>query len=220
MKSLGNIIKPILAAGIFALLSIYFTYYFGPTLAIFHQSANTVLALFISSPFNMSTEGAPLYNLVLPTAIIFAVGFYLKNFNSAFQKKCNLRSIFVMGIIASYVKSVGSMLYYKGYSDFGISLGTSIITLSFIVAFLISLEVYVADKETVDHLYGPFMFAFLSMLVLTLAWLSLISFFTTSSFIVHLMGLVAFLIMFIPFYERDNISALFEPNLSAIAQKG
>jgi hypothetical protein len=44
----------------------------------------------------MSTEGSPLYNLYLPTALIFIFGVYLKNFNSAFQKKCNLRAVFLL----------------------------------------------------------------------------------------------------------------------------
>lgn len=198
-------IKPLVAALLFFWLSIFFTYYFVPTLAYLHLNTTSEFSYFISSPFNMTTEGAPIWNLYLPTILIFVLGMYLKNFNAAFQKKCNLRSIFVMSIIASYVKSIGSLIYYKGYADYGISLGTSIITLSFIAAFVISLEVYIEEKETVEHLYGRFMFALLSILLLMLTGLTLLSFFATSSFIVHLMGLTAFLLMFIPFYERHNI---------------
>lgn len=233
-----NIIKPILAAAIFFVLTLYFTpsfpctpgnqfcsasqnlilnvfpYHFNPavahtiTLGIVKPLSITISSMqgyFISSPFNMETEGAPLYNLFLPTLLILMLGLYLKNFNSAFQRKCTLRAVFIMAIIASYVKSWGSMLYYAGYSDYGISLGTSIITLSFLAAFLISLEVYIENKEKYHHLYGHFMFALLSCLLFLLAVLIFFSFFANSSFIVHAMGLTAFMIMFIPFYERSNI---------------
>jgi hypothetical protein len=97
------------------------------------------------------------------------------------------------------------MLYYRGYSDFGISLGTSIITLCFLAAFVISLEVYIERKEKVEHLYGHFLFALLSSLILLLGVMILFSFFATSSFLVHAMGLTAFLVIFIPYYERANI---------------
>jgi hypothetical protein len=203
--ALRNIVKPAVAALLFFCLTIYFTNNFAGTLSLLHLPSNSELGLFLSSPFNMATEGNPLYNLYLPTLLIFVVGFYLKNFNSAFQKKCNLRSIFVMSVIASYVKSVGSMLYYRGYSDFGISLGTSIITISFIAAFVISLEVYVQNKERVAHLYPHFMLSIMSVLIILIMGLMLLSFFTTSSFIVHLMGLSAFLVMFVPYYERANM---------------
>ncbi|MDE1865890.1 MAG: hypothetical protein KGH94_04620 [Candidatus Micrarchaeota archaeon] len=207
-----EVLKPALAAAIFFFLTICFSYYFNPaiphsiSLAGWSVTIGAEAQYFISSPFNIQTEGSPVYNLYLPTVLIFLLGLYLKNLNKAFQEKCSLRAVFIMAIAASYVKSLGSMLYYRGYSDFGISLGTSIITLSFLVAFLISLEVYIERKERFDHLYGHFMFALLSSLVLLLGMLIFFSFFSTSSFIVHAMGLTAFMAMFVPFYERANIA--------------
>jgi hypothetical protein len=200
-----KLLKPLLASLIFIALGIFFTNYFNVTISYLRISIDPRLALFISSPFNVSTDGNPLYSLYFPAVLIFILGVYLKNFNKAFQRKCNLRSIFVMSIIASYIKSIGSMLYYTGYSDYGISLGTSIITLSFIVAFVISLEVYVERKERIEHLYSGFVFVLIYSLILLLAFLTAISFFTTSSYVVHAMGLVAFILMFVPFYERSNI---------------
>lgn len=199
-------LRPLLVSLLFISLSVYFTVYFPGTLAYLHLNPGSELAVFISSPFNMSTEGAPLYNLYLPALLIFVVGVYLQNFNRAFQRKCNLVAIFLMAILASYMKSVGSLFYYKGYSDYGISLGTSIITLSFIVALIISLEVYVRRKERYEHLYGHFIFSMLSALIVALGILMLSAFFISSSFIVHLMGIIAFLIIFVPYYERHNIA--------------
>jgi hypothetical protein len=218
-----KVLKPIAAAAIFFLLTIYFTYYFSPavphTLSVAgsHITISPEQGYFISSPFNMQTEGHPLYNLYLPTVLIFLLGVYLKNFNRAFQRKCNLRAVFLMAIAASYIKSWGSMLYYSGYSDYGISLGTSIITLCFLAAFVISLEVYIERKERFEHLYGHFMFAVLTSLVVLLAVLVFFSFFSTSSFLVHAMGLTAFMIMFVPFYERANIARFFKKEEKAIA---
>jgi hypothetical protein len=241
-----KILRPFLAAAIFLLLTLFFTpsipqtsgagvqlfnalsgllpYHFNPALphaiTFFNHNYSVLITpfegYFISSPFDMQTEGAPLYNLFLPTLLIFVLGFYLKNFNKAFQSKCNLRAVFIMAILASYVKSCGSMLYYRGYADFGISLGTSIITLCFLTAFVISLEVYIEEKETVEHIYGHFMFAVLSCLVLLLAALTYFSFFATSSLLVHAMGLTAFLILFIPYYERDNIRILLSKRANQI----
>ena len=203
--------RAFLAAFLFFVLTVFFTYYFNPAVPHIIQIGGYSITItsfwgyFISSPFNMQTEGNPLYNLLLPAVLIFVLGLYLKNINKAFQRKCNLRAIFIMAIIASYVKSVGSILYYKGYSDFGISLGTSIITLSFLAAFVISLEFYIERKERLDHLYGHFIFAVLSCLIVLLAVLIFFSFFASSSFIVHAMGLTVFLLLFIPYYERSNI---------------
>ena len=191
-----NMLKPIGASAIFVALVIYFTYYFHNT---------TELGLFISSPFNMSTENYPAYNLYLPALLIFMVGIYLKNFNRAFMRKCSLRAVFIMGILASYMKSIGSMLYYKGYADFGISLGTSIITLAFFAAFIISLEVYIENKEHVEHMYGRFLFSILTVLLILLSIFIFLSYFASSSLVVHLMGLTSFLLLFIPYYERANI---------------
>jgi hypothetical protein len=143
-----KLIKPFLAAAIFITLSIYFTYYFIGSLQYFHINSYSQTAYFISSPFNMPTEDNLLYNLYIPAVIIFLLGVYLKNFNKAFQRKANLRSIFILSILASYIKSALSMQYYTGYSDYGISLGISIITLSFIVVFIISLEVYIERKKS------------------------------------------------------------------------
>jgi uncharacterized membrane protein len=199
-------LTPLVASLLFIALSVYFTSYFTGTLTFFHLNTNSELALFISSPFNMSTEGAPLFNLYLPAFLIFVVGSYLKNINRAFQRKCSLLAIFLMAILASYIKSVGSLLYYRGYSDYGISLGTSIITLCFVVTLIISLEVYIRRKEKYNHLYGRFIFSILFSLVLLLGGLMLTAFFVTSSFLVHLMGVIAFLIIFVPYYERHNIA--------------
>jgi hypothetical protein len=202
-----KLLKPLLAALLFAALSVYFTYYFAATLLYLGLNPSSELALFVSSPFNMSTEGSLLYNLYIPAGTIFVLGVYLKDFNAAFQRKCNLRAVFVLAVLASYVKSLLSMQYYIGYSDYGISLGTSIITLCFLAAFMISLEVHVADKEKYEHLYGHFILAVISSLIALLAVLTFVSlFFQTSSAVVHLMGLTAFLIMFIPYYERANLA--------------
>lgn len=217
MRPMG-LVKPALAALLFIGLSLFFTYYFAAALQYAHAGVGEAYVLFISSPFNMSTEGNLLYNLYIPAAIIFGLGVYLKNFNSAFQRKANLRSIFVFAIAASYVKSLLSMQYYVGYSDFGISLGTSIITLSFIVAFIISLEVFVERKERYEHLYGHFMFAVVSSLIVLLGSLTVFSFFfTTNSYIVHAMGISAFLVMFVPWYERANIRRFWRREERAIA---
>lgn len=215
-----KLLRPLLAGLAFLVLGVYFTNYFAGTLALFHLDGNSELALFISSPFNISTEGQPLYSLYLPAVLIFVVGAYLKNFNKAFQRKCRLRAIFIFGILASYMKSIGSMLYYVGYANYGISLGTSVMTLSFIAAFAISLEVYVERKERFEHLYSPFMFAVISGLILLLAALTLVSFFTTSSLIVHAMGLSAFLLMFVPYYERRNILRFLQHEEREIVEDG
>ena len=50
-----------------------------------------------------------------------------------------------------------------------------------------------------------------------LALLVFLSFFTTSSFIVHAMGLTAFLVMFVPFYERANIARFLRKEEKAVA---
>ncbi|VVB76745.1 Uncharacterised protein [uncultured archaeon] len=201
-----KLLKPFAAALLFVALSVYFTYYFIPSAAYLHLNAISELGLFISSPFNMSTEGNLLYNLYLPALLIFLLGFYLKNFNKAFQRKCSLRVVFVLSVVASYAKSAISIVLYNGYANYGISLGTSIIALSFIAAFAISLEVYVEKKEKYQHLYGRMMFVIISSLVVLLAALTAVSYFiATSSFIVHLLGLSIFLLLFIPFYERGNI---------------
>jgi hypothetical protein len=250
MASATNIIKPILAAIIFFGLAVFFTpsiscpagnqlcamtqsTFFSNPAYHFDSSVQHTIALggftlkisplqsyFLSSPFNMETESTPLYNLYLPTLLILMLGLYLKNGNQAFQKKCNLRAVFLLAIIASYIKSYGSMLYYQGYSDYGISLGTSIITLCFLAAFLISLEVYIERKEKYEHLYGHFMFAMLSCMLLLLAVLTFLAFFSTSSFLVHAMGLTAFLLMFIPVYERGNILKFMKKEERAIESMG
>ncbi len=210
-RSRPEIVRPLIAAAVFFLLTVSFTYYFNPAatnrigIGGYGLTIPPKAGYFLSSPFNMQTEGNPLYNLYLPTILFFMLGVYLKNFNTAFQKKCNLRAVFLMAVAASYLKSWGSMFYYRGYSDFGISLGTSIITLCFLAVFVISLEVYIERKERYEHLYGHFLFTILSSLIVLLAVLIFFSFFASSSFVVHAMGLTAFLIIFIPYYERDNI---------------
>ena len=84
--------------------------------------------------------------------------FYLKNFNDSFVRKASLRAVYVFAIAASYIKSFIGIFMYGG----GISLGKSIIAISFIATFLIALEVLIKDKEAMGHLYGPFMIYFLA----------------------------------------------------------
>lgn len=210
---------PVLLCVLFIVLCIFFTNYFNTTLLFMHLNANPELVLFISSPFNISTELQPLYTVAMPAFIIVILGVYLDHFNKDFQKKCNIVVIFVMGILASYMKSVGSLLYYKGYANYGISLGTSIITLAFIATFVISLEVYIRRKQKFEPLYGHFIFTVISALVVALAVLIFLSFFATSSYLVHLVGLVAFLILFVPFYERHNIAALYDTGRKSMSRK-
>lgn len=219
MVKLPEINRPIAYGVMFFTLCIYFTYYFGPSLqylGIASSFASSELGLFISSPFNLVTDGSLVYNLFLPVGVIMFLGFYLRNINITFQKKCSLAEIFWLSVIASYLKSVVSMFVYRGYADYGISLGSSVITISFIAAFLISLEVYLIGKERYEHLYGHFMFTVMSSLVVLLAVLTGMSFFLTTSALVHLIGLVAFLLMFIPVYEHDNIVRFIEREKKAM----
>ena len=122
-----KILKPALAALLFFSLSIFFTYYYSSSLLYLHFNQNSRIALFVSAPFNMSIEGSLLYNLFIPTVLIFVLGVYLKNFNKAFRKKANFRSIFIISILASYISSILSMEYYVGYADFGILLIHSVL---------------------------------------------------------------------------------------------
>jgi hypothetical protein len=187
-------LKPVLAALLFLAATYYFSYVFNP-------GTNNLL-LFISSPFNISTEGMPLFNIAAPALLIFIIAFYLKNFNDSFVRKASLRAVYVFAIAASYIKSFIGIFMYGG----GISLGTSIIALSFIATFLIALEVLIKDKEAMGHLYGPFMIYFLATLLLLLIFFSAISFFTGISADVHIIGVLVFLLLFIPYYERANLS--------------
>ncbi len=189
-----RMLKPVLAALLFLTATYYFSYVFNP-------GTNNLL-LFISSPFNISTEGMPLFNIAAPALLIFIIAFYLKNFNDSFVRKASLRAVYVFAIAASYIKSFIGIFMYGG----GISLGTSIIALSFIATFLIALEVLIKDKEAMGHLYGPFMIYFLATLLLLLIFFSAISFFTGISADVHIIGVLVFLLLFIPYYERANLS--------------
>ena len=189
-----RMLKPVLAALLFLAATYYFSYVFNP-------GTNNLL-LFISSPFNISTEGMPLFNIAAPALLIFIIAFYLKNFNDSFVRKASLRAVYVFAIAASYIKSFIGIFMYGG----GISLGTSIIALSFIATFLIALEVLIKDKEAMGHLYGPFMIYFLATLLLLLIFFSVISFFTGISADVHIIGVLVFLLLFIPYYERANLS--------------
>ena len=189
-----RMLKPVLAALLFLAATYYFSYVFNP-------GTNNLL-LFISSPFNISTEGMPLFNIAAPALLIFIIAFYLKNFNDSFVRKASLRAVYVFAIAASYIKSFIGIFMYGG----GISLGTSIIALSFIATFLIALEVLIKDKEAMGHLYGPFMIYFLATLLLLLIFFSAISFFTGISADVHIIGVLVFLLLFIPYYERTNLS--------------
>ncbi len=188
-----KLLKPILAALLFLVLTYYFSYVFNP--------GNSQALLFISSPFNISSEGAPLQNIAAPAALIFIVSFYLKNFNDAFVRKAELRFVYIFAIIASYIKSFIGLYIYNG-----VSLGTSIITLSFIATFLIALEVLIKDKRSIEHLYGTFIIYIMATLLILLVFFSLISFFIGISATVHAIGILSFLILFIPYYERANIS--------------
>jgi len=187
-------LKPVLAALLFIAATYYFSY-------IFNSGGNNLL-LFISSPFNISTEGMPLFNIVAPALLIFIIAFYLKNFNDAFVKKASLRAVYVFAIIASYIKSFIGIFIYNG----GISLGTSIITLSFIATFLIALEVLIKDKKSLEHLYGHFIIYILGTLLLLLVFFAVISFLIGYSATVHEIGLIIFLLLFIPYYESENIT--------------
>lgn len=189
-----RMLKPVLAALLFLAATYYFSYVFNP-------GTNNLL-LFISSPFNISTEGMPLFNIAAPALLIFIIAFYLKNFNDSFVRKASLRAVYVFAIAASYIKSFIGIFMYDG----GISLGTSIIALSFIATFLIALEVLIKDKESIGHLYGPFMIYFLATLLLLLIFFSAISFFTGISADVHIIGVLVFMLLFIPYYERANLS--------------
>ncbi len=189
-----RMLKPVLAALLFLAATYYFSYVFNP-------GTNNLL-LFISSPFNISTEGMPLFNIAAPALLIFIIAFYLKNFNDSFVRKASLRAVYVFAIAASYIKSFIGIFMYGG----GISLGTSIIALSFIATFLIALEVLIKDKEAMGHLYGPFMIYFLATLLLLLIFFSAISFFTGISADVHIIGVLVFMLLFIPYYERANLS--------------
>ena len=189
-----RMLKPVLAALLFLATTYYFSYVINP-------GTNNLL-LFISSPFNISTEGMPLFNIAAPALLIFIIAFYLKNFNDSFVRKASLRAVYVFAIAASYIKSFIGIFMYGG----GISLGTSIIALSFIATFLIALEVLIKDKEAMGHLYGPFMIYFLATLLLLLIFFSAISFFTGISADVHIIGVLVFLLLFIPYYERANLS--------------
>ncbi len=197
-------LKPVLAALLFLAATYYFSYIFNP--------GSSQFLLFVSSPFNISSEGMPLFNIAAPAALILIVAFYLKNFNDAFVRKASLRMVYIFAIAASYIKSYIGMFIYNG----GISLGTSIITLSFIAAFLIALEVMVQDKKSLEHLYGPFLIYFLAMLLVLLVFFSVISFFIGYSSTVHIIGVLLFLLMFIPYYERANLSKFFRKEEQAL----
>jgi hypothetical protein len=183
--------KPLLAAVLFVAVVMFFSY---------AVNTSSKLVLFISSPFNVSNENA-VVNLYAPALMIFLVALYLKNFNRAFARKCSLRSVFIIAVGASYIKSFIGLFYYNG----GISTGTSIITLAFIVTLLISLEVLVRDKERYEYHYSRFLIRFLSADVALAVALTAYSFFIGSSALVHLIGLLLFMFMFTTYYERGNI---------------
>lgn len=188
-----KLLKPFLAGVLFFAVAYYFSYIFHPT---------TNLQLFISSPFNITTEGNPLYNLYAPTVLIIIVAAYLKNFNEAFMRKASLRAVFIASVAASYLKSYIGMFYYNG----GISLGTSIITVSFLAAFVIALEVFVQNKQEMAHIYSHFLIYLLTALFLMLIFFIALGFFTGTSAFVHEIGILSFLLIFIPYYERGNIT--------------
>ncbi len=185
-----KIAKPLLAALLFLAATYFVSYMLKP---------KRLWLVFISSPFNITVEQHPLYNMYIPAVLIFAVGFYLKNYNRQFIKKCSFRAVFIISFIASYIEAFFGLLYYGA-----VPLGTSVVTLSFIAVFVISLEMF-AEKEEIRHIYSRFLFTIITALVLMLVFLISIAYFTNSSAVVHLIGITAFLPIFIAFYERANI---------------
>ena len=200
-----KLLKPVLASLIFIAFSYYFSYIFNP--------GNSQVLLFISSPFNITSEGAPLYNIAAPALLIFVVAFYLKNFNDAFVRKASLRFVYIFALAASYIKSFIGLYLYNG-----VSLGTSIISLSFIATFLIALEVLIKDKKSIEHLYGHFIIYIIATLLLLLVFFSLISFFIGYSATVHIIGILSFLVLFIPYYERKNIAKFLKKREETISK--
>lgn len=188
--------RPKIAKSVLASLLFFFAVYY----VSYVLKPSSLWLLFLSSPFNIVVEQHALYNMYFPAILIFVVSFYLKNFNKSFLRKCSLRAIFLIAFAANYIEGLVGYVHYGA-----IPLGTSVITLSFIAAFLISLEVYVERKEHIEHLYSTFLFSIISVLVLLLAFLVFLAFFTGNSTIVHAIGIAAFLPIFIAFYERKNI---------------
>ena len=192
----ASVLKPVMASAAFLAITLFFSY------AMPYSSR---LALFISSPFNVSNESA-LVNLYAPAIMIFIASFYLKNFNASFARKCSIRSVFVIAVAASYIKSFIGMFYYGG----GISTGTSIITLAFIATTLISVESFIRSKERYEYHYSKFLIRFLTADVAAAMALTAYSFFTGSSALVHLIGMLVFLFIFIMYYERSNIRRFYD----------
>lgn len=192
---LASVFKPLLAAVLFLAVTLTFSYII---------NTNSQVMLFLSSPFNINSESA-LINLYAPAIMIFLVAVYLKNFNSAFARKCSLRAVFVIAVAASYLKSFIGMFYYNG----GISTGTSIITLAFIVTLLMSLEVLVRDKQRYEYHYSKFLIRFLTADITLAMALTIYSFFIGSSALVHLIGILVFSFIFTLYYERVNIERFY-----------
>lgn len=191
MRAKINIVKPVLASAGFFALTYWISYVLKP---------QTLLLLFLSSPFNITSEAHPAYNLYVPAMLILIIGLYLKNLNKSFIKKCSLRGIIIIGLIANYIEVYISFLHYHA-----ISLGTSVITLCFIVTFLIALEAYVENKQRFEHLYGHFLASVIIALFVLLIFFIFLVFFTNESTLVHAIGITTFLVIFTPFYERANI---------------
>lgn len=197
-----KMLKPVLATVIFMLVVLMCTYVINP---------GTQLASFLISPFNMRGED-PISNLYGPALLIFIIAFYLKNFNGAFSRKCSLTALFALGMMASYMKTIVGISYYHG-----ISAGTSIISLSFIVALVISLEVYVREKERYEEHYSKFLARFLTADLGLALILTIFAFFQGNSTIVHLIGVVAFMFVFTMYYERFNIARFYIREEHALA---
>lgn len=201
---LASLSKPMLAAALFIGITLAFSYI---------VNTDSRLVLFISSPFNVNGENAML-NLWAPALMIFLVAFYLKNFNEAFAKKCSIRAVFVFAVAASYIKSLIGMFYYNG----GISTGTSIITLAFVVTLLMSLEVLIRDKERYEYHYSKFLIRFLTADITLALALTLYSFFTGISALVHLIGLMVFMFIFTTYYERENMAKFYNKETHELIQ--
>jgi hypothetical protein len=159
--------------------------------------------VFLTSPFNISIENAPLYNLFIPAMIIFLVAFYLKNFNKVFAKKFSTRAVFLIILISNYLEGIVGYMRYRA-----VPLGTSVITISVIATFLIAICSY-AENERVEHIYSKFLFSVIAALSAVAIFFVALTFLIGKSGLVHVIGISIFLPLFIAWYERKNLNVLF-----------
>lgn len=187
----ANVLKPVILAALFLVSAYYVSY-------VMYKQPTYIM--FLTAPLNISVEAHPLLNLYMPALIILSIGLYLKNVNRAFIRKCSLRSVVLISFAASYLSELLS--YYK-YG--AIPLGTSVLTLSFVAAFIIAFETFIRKEEGVSYLYSRFLFSIVSVLFVLLLILAFMTYFIGTSYLVHAVGLTAFLLIFLPYYERTNI---------------